>query len=57
MKDVNDGMDASLTNRDLLIIQERVNSCTVPSYLGHIPRKIAPKYCRFKQINGNPGLS
>uniref|UniRef100_A0A1X7VG54 Uncharacterized protein n=1 Tax=Amphimedon queenslandica TaxID=400682 RepID=A0A1X7VG54_AMPQE len=43
-----DGKKALLTTRDLEIIQNRVDSCVVPSFFGRIPRKIASKFCNFK---------
>lgn len=46
MKDLNG--TTLLLERDLVAIQERVDHCNVPSFLGRIPRKIASKFVSFK---------
>uniref|UniRef100_A0A1X7VI87 Uncharacterized protein n=1 Tax=Amphimedon queenslandica TaxID=400682 RepID=A0A1X7VI87_AMPQE len=47
MKEWDENVTA-LTNRNLSEIQEKVDFCIVPSYLGRIPRKIASKFSSFK---------
>ena len=45
-----------LSSRDFIEIQVRVDSMSVPSKIGRIPRKIASNFLHSPQVNGNTGF-